>query len=252
MPIKLKKIIIRFLTEIYKLLDYYLRIIKWMFLMLFEDTEFPKYDINYETIIAPFEKEYSILCQDNGPPFKILKGIVELINEFNTPLKQFVITESSFIPRPIFSNALVDYVEYHSLKKNSVELYSVEQVLVHLFSERNWNSEKVTDLMEELDLEITCEEFDFFDDVLENKPSLVKKSVFGRMPVYSEGKKAYCYIWYIKSNSIPSSTEEYHESVQDLWKVWEKFQPNSLCWIIWKKDHNIEFCSWTTNRPVNG
>ena len=92
-----------------------------MFLMLFKDTEFPRYNPNYESIIAPFEKEYSILCEDevgNGPPFKILKGIVELINEFETPLKQFVITESSLlIPRPIFSNALVDYVEYHSLKK---------------------------------------------------------------------------------------------------------------------------------------
>jgi len=185
--------------------------------MVFKDTEFPEYEPKLETIIAPFERRYLILCQDegpNGPPFNILKVVVEWINEFDTPLTQLVITESSF--RPIFSNALTDYVEYHSRKKNpvnSVHIYQVEQLLVHLFSERNRNSEKVCDLMDELNLEISSEEFDLSDVVLDKKLPLVKESVIGRMPIYSGEEKNYLYILYVKSKP---SRQGYHETVQEL------------------------------------
>lgn len=197
-----------------------------MFLMVFKDTEFPEYEPKLETIIAPFDKEYLILCQGEGPnlpPFKIL---VEWINEFDTPLTQLVITESSYpLPRPIFSNALTDYVDYYSRKKNSnsfkssVYIYQVEQLLVHLFSQRNWNSEKdpipfqIWDLMYELNLEISSEEFDLSDVVLDKKLPLVKESVIGRMPIYSGEEKNYLYILYVKSKP---SRQGYHETVQEL------------------------------------
>jgi hypothetical protein len=147
----------------------------------------------------------------DGDPFKSPRAIVEHINKFTaeSELKPFE-KSSDLVPGPIFSttkagvngpkaNSLTGYIDYFNLKRNPSQLFAVEQLLDHLFIEKN--SQKVLDLMDKVNLEINSDSFKsrILDessdkksdksvlDILCGKYPLVKDATLGRIHVFSEG-----------------------------------------------------------------